>query len=200
MSGDDALSRLEAFRGDLLKRDPIEIARKHIIFGDCAVLSKEMHFSLLNSVAKQFGVHPHDIIVVGSAKLGFSIAPTKRYKLFGDNSDIDVAIISQPLFDLVWKAVYQYSRYGGYWEGKGVFKKYLFRGWIRPDKLPGDHKFDFAREWWDFFNELSVSRDISDFVIRGAIYKDWNFLEHYQRIAVDGCVDELQEGEQSGEN
>jgi hypothetical protein len=44
------------------------------------------YYSLKAAVAEQFQIHPNEIIVVGSAKLGFSIAPTKRYRAFGETS------------------------------------------------------------------------------------------------------------------
>jgi hypothetical protein len=44
-------------------------------------------------------------VVVGSAKLGFSIVPDKRYRAFGETSDIDVVLCSSALFDLFWEDV-----------------------------------------------------------------------------------------------
>ena len=167
----ETLSRIKTFKDDLACQSPIEIARKHIVFGECAVISPETYFCLRDTVAKNFSLHPNDVLVVGSAKLGFSIAPKKRYQFFGDSSDLDVAIISNHFFDLVWKDVHRYSSQGGYWEGKNDFNKFLFRGWIRPDMLPSDQNFKFAGEWWEFFNSLSASREFDITKISGAIYK-----------------------------
>ena len=184
-------TRLEAFKRDLASQEPIDIVRKHIVFGECAVISPEKYFFLRDTVAKKFSLHPNDVLVVGSAKLGFSIAPDKKYQLFGENSDIDVVIISSYFFEIIWKDVHRYISQLGYWEGQSNFNKFLFRGWIRPDKLPPDHNFKFAKEWWEFFNKLSASREFDVVRIRGAIYKDWHFLESYQMIAINECIKQM---------
>jgi len=49
-------------------------------------------------VADRFGVGSQDVCIVGSAKLGFSPSPFKFGTPFSQTSDVDVVIISQPLF------------------------------------------------------------------------------------------------------
>ena len=191
LNEEDILTRLEAFKCDLANQEPIDIVRKHIVFGECAVISPDKYFFLRDTVAKKFSLHPNDVLVVGSAKLGFSIAPDKKYRIFGDNSDIDVAIISSHFFELIWKDLHRFISQQRYWQGQNDFNKFLFRGWIRPDILPSDHGFEFAKEWWEFFNKLSVSREFDVVRIRGGIYKDWHFLESYQMIAINKCINQM---------
>jgi hypothetical protein len=155
------------------------------------VIQPDEYFRLRSAVAAKYGLHPNDVLVVGSGKLGFSIAPKKRYRHFLDSSDLDVVIISERLFDIVWQDVHRYFDQGGYWEHADDFRTYLFRGWIRPDKLPPDHKFPFGKAWWEFFNALSASRDFSISRIRGAIYRNWYFLEAYQELAISECARQL---------
>lgn len=50
-------------------------------------------------VADQFGIGSQDVCIVGSAKLGFSPSPHKYGTPFSETSDVDVVIISEPLFD-----------------------------------------------------------------------------------------------------
>lgn len=50
-------------------------------------------------VADRFQVGYQDVCVVGSAKLGFSPSPQKFGKVFAEESDVDVVIISDKLFD-----------------------------------------------------------------------------------------------------
>jgi hypothetical protein len=89
------------FRSELLIRSPRDICRRFLIFGSCAQLDDDRYYRLKATIAEHFSIHPNEIIVVGSTKLGFSIAPTKRYRVFSETSDIDVAIISPQLFDKV---------------------------------------------------------------------------------------------------
>lgn len=185
---DDDNTRKQEFKRDLWDLSPLEITRKHIVFGECAVISAEKYYELRNCISEQFGIHTNQVIVVGSGKLGFSIAPGKMYRDFGDTSDIDVAIVSENLFLSVWKDVHRYFDQGGYWEKKSEFVSYLFRGWIRPDKLPPDQHFEFSRVWAEFFDALSASRRFSNARVAGAIYQSWYFLESYQSIAVAECA------------
>lgn len=183
--------RIETFKGDLANLSARKMIRKHIIYGDCAAISQTQYFDLRSEVAEKYEVHPNEVLVVGSAKLGFSVAPKKRYRHFTDTSDIDVVIVSARLFDQIWRAVHYFWSQGGYWERSEQFKAYLFQGWIRPDKLPPSKSFQLANDWWEFFNYLSASGRYSVYKIAGALYRDWYFLEAYQLRAVSACADEL---------
>ncbi len=90
------------------------LVQKHITYGSCYILDSSTYFQLKSHVASKFGVHPNEVLVVGSGKLGFSIVHEKRYRPFGDSPDIDVTIISPDLFDKVWIEVFDYWRAGGY--------------------------------------------------------------------------------------
>lgn len=183
--------RIQLFRQDLFVLTAIQMVRKHVIYGECAAISSAQYFDLRSEVADKYEVHPNEVLVVGSSKLGFSIAPTKRYRPFADTSDIDVVIISPQLFDRMWKAVHHYWEHHSYWEHCRQFKLYLFQGWIRPDKLPPAKTFELANDWWQFFNTLSSTGKYSVYKIAGALYRDWYFLEAYQLHSVSSCADEL---------
>lgn len=185
------LTNLNQFKDDLNKYSPVEVIRRRIIYGDCYALEKDQYYSLRQKVADKFDVHPNDVIVVGSAKMGFSIAPDKRYREFSEESDIDLVIISNALFEALWKKIYLYEKDGGLWDNKSNFKKYLFKGWIRPDQMPPLDRFDMCRIWWDFFQELSSSGEHGDYKINGALYYSWFFLENYQEKCVKQCQEEI---------
>ena len=127
---------------------------------------------------------------MGSAKTGFSIAPDKRYRPFGETSDIDVVICSSTLFDAIWKDVFDYWARGENWPSLGAFRKYLFRGWMRPDKLPPAASFQRAQDWWEFFRTVTSSGSFGPYKITGALYKSWHFLESYQQKCVRDSVEE----------
>lgn len=175
------------FRTDLATARPRDLCRRFLIFGSCALLDDDRYFSLKAAIAEKFSIHPNEIIVVGSAKLGFSIAPEKRYRPFGDTSDIDVAVVSPQLFDFVWYEVLGHLESATSWRSRDDFARYFVRGWIRPDKLPPGPTFKFTNDWFDFFRELSNSREYGDIKVAGAIYRDWNFLERYQESCIVKC-------------
>lgn len=97
--------RLDNFHRDLPVLDSKSIVKKHVIFGECFLLNSGDSYSLKEIIAKKFSIHESEIVMVGSAQMGFSIAPRKLYLPFRDTSDIDIAIVSEVLFDSVWNEV-----------------------------------------------------------------------------------------------
>lgn len=187
---DDVARRIGEFRRDMIARNTEAIVRRYITFGSCYVLAESQYFELKQVVASEFSVHPSEVLVVGSAKLGFSIAAGKRFRPFCDTSDIDVAVISAPAFDSIWQAVFEFKCAKGYWEKEKLFNAYLARGWIRPDMLPPASRFSQCQRWWEFFRGLSSSRRFGDVKISAGLYRNWRFLEAYQSVAVSECVAE----------
>ena len=179
--------RIKNFREDLPLRDVSYLVQRYITHGDCFMLSEASYIELKTRVATKFGINASEVVVVGSAKLGFSIVPDKRYRIFGEASDIDVALCSSDLFDTIWKDVFDYWSRPEFWLGLDDFRKYLFRGWMRPDKLPPERSFVRSQEWWEFFRKLTSEGSFGPYKIRGALYKSWHFLEKYQQRCVRDC-------------
>lgn len=59
-------------------------------------------------VADRFEIGSQDVCIVGSARLGFSPSPYKYGKSFTDQSDVDVVIISDDLFDIGSQRLFRY--------------------------------------------------------------------------------------------
>jgi hypothetical protein len=167
------------FKNDLAILDSEVVVKKWITSGGCAMVSDQEYEALKIDVSSHFKVPKNQVIVVGSAKLGFSLSPKKRYRRFNDSSDIDVVIVSSELFDSIWKSVYNLVQEKVYWETFESFKEYLFIGWIRPDLLPPSNQFKLANDWWEYFRQLTSSGLFGNYKINGALYKDWEFLEGY---------------------
>jgi hypothetical protein len=179
--------RIIAFKQDLKIKKAQDIVHKYITCVDCFALEEEIHLSLRQEVGRHYCIHPSHIVVVGSAKLGFSIAPHKRYKAFGEDSDIDVVMCYGPLFDAIWSEVYSYYLREGTWDHLNEFRKYLFKGWIRPDILPPEKSFARSKDWWEYFRQTTASGKFGPYKICGALYKDWSFLDAYQENCVIEC-------------
>jgi hypothetical protein len=179
--------RIKRFREDLPQRDVTELVQRHITYGECFALSQDAYFDLKNCVGQKFGIHASEILVVSSAKLGFSIVPDKRYRPFGENSDIDVVLCSNALFDTFWQDIFDCWTRGELWPGLDEFRKYLFRRWMGPDKLLPAKSFERSQEWWEFFRQLTATGNFGPYKISGALYKSWHFLESYQQKCVRDC-------------
>jgi predicted nucleotidyltransferase len=188
------LERIQRFNRDLADMTPSAVVQRHITQGECYALDGEQHIKLRMEVAGHFKVNPNQIVVVGSSKLGFSIAPRKRYRPFHDGSDIDVAVVSPALFDNIWRQAFDYRMDTGViWEGGSDFADYLFRGWIRPDMLPTGGRFPSRDDWFDFFRRLSGSGSYGRYQVKGGLYREWHHLERYQALSVVKCQQELGE-------
>lgn len=178
---------IDEFKQDLAKLSSVQILRKYILGAESQVLSAVQHYQLREQVCEHFQVGYNEIIMVGSGKLGFSIKPARRFKLFNDKSDIDIAVVSPKLFENVWKEAYLFKKGGAYWPDAGEFFRYLSEGWIRPDKLPRNEYFQFTSTWWDFFNALTRSGQYGPYKIRAGLYHSSFFFEEYQKICIEQC-------------
>jgi hypothetical protein len=183
-------SQLQEFKDDLVRHGAIQLFRKYILDGPCYALSPTLHMELKEAVSQHFSIQFSEVTLVGSAKLGFSLKPQRRYGAFCDTSDIDIAIISSNLFVRVWEEVYMYKATGAYWPNAQSFFDYLAFGWIRPDKLPPSDTFKFSNSWWNFFRELTVSQKFGPYNIRAGLYHSTFFLEQYQTICIKQCQTE----------
>lgn len=182
---------MEEFKSDLKNLNSLQIVRKHVFNGTSHILDNSDYYQLKEAVCDHFDIEFNDVLIVGSGKLGFSIKPQRRYGAFNNDSDIDLAVVSTALFHKIWKEAYLYQKSGAYWPRSGEFFKYLSEGWIRPDKLPSSKYFAFTSEWWDFFNELTTSEKYGHYKIRGGLYQSWFFLQEYQKICVEQCMNEV---------
>ena len=97
---------LEEFKTDLNDLSSLQLIRKYILNGDCYILNSDQHFRLKEEICEYFKVDFNNVVLVGSGKLGFSIKAEKRFHAFGDDSDIDVAVVSADLFQKVWEEAY----------------------------------------------------------------------------------------------
>ena len=179
--------RIAEFKADLATHDPLRITRKYILTGTPFIIDGTKYIELKEVIGDRFKIHPSEVHMVGSGKLGFSIKPARRYCHFSNTSDIDLAIVSSPLFAKAWNEVHYYFENSGWWDRCNEFKNYLFHGWIRPDKFPSDLNFTYSKDWWEFFRILTESETFGRYKIKAGIYHSMSFLESYQRICIDQC-------------
>lgn len=178
--------RVKGFRSMLDSgADVLTIVRRRVLHGAPYALSEDDAYGVARDVAEYWDVHPNrDVFVVGSAQLGFSISPNKRWKPFGDTSDIDVAVVSDRLFERYWEDVDRYAGEPTSWANRDRCKLSLASGWLRPDLLPGS----MASDWFEFFRTLQRDQRYGGGIkIAAGIYYSMGFLERYQSRAVRLC-------------
>lgn len=84
-------------------------------------------------VSDAMGIGFNNVVMVGSAKTGYSLSPKKFLKSFSDEeecrSDIDIAVVSPQLFDYFWKLFresYDVTKEGLYrYICRGIYRGYI---------------------------------------------------------------------------
>lgn len=190
--------RISEFKLSLTSQGVKETIRRHITTGDPFALTGDQYHKLRASISDRFGLHPSAIVVVGSCKLGFSLKRKKhgRFTPIGKEADIDIAVISDSLFDDYWERVFEVVGTERNWtmdasEGR-KFSRDLFNGWVSPDKLPNLPRFANARDWAEFFDSFGKMRTFGFRRVSARLYRSWSRLEGYQAIHVTECRAELE--------
>src|SRR5262249_38426705 len=158
-----------------------EIVQKHILTGSPVALTADDYFALRHEVARQFGIHSVEVVLVGSCRIGFSLTDkTKqnrpRYSRLRAGSDLDLVVVSARLFDQLLDAVFEYSQTNLAFSKspEGVrFRNMLFRGWIEPRGLPPVRRFELSHDWVQFFDGLGRDRRFGNRRATARVYRDW---------------------------
>jgi hypothetical protein len=193
------VAELKNFKFDCRTLETDVVVQKHLIDGSCYFFDlyyeDTEEFDFKKAISSSLNVHIRDIAVIGSGKLGFSIKPDEyipgfyQFKTFDydfdldenkKKSDLDVAIVSNQLFDHQLKNLYEHT--DCYIntifppKKRNQFAKYVLKGWIRPDKLPDDYKISPNID--GIRSELSkkYGRDVNI-----GIYKSWYYFEKYHQ-------------------
>lgn len=154
---------------------------------DNEILDKIDHFKEV--VTKEFNVSFHSALMVGSAKTGYSLSPKKFPKLFGEgnnqDSDIDIAIVSNILFHKIWDQLRtSFDTEYTYFYKKMSFS--LFRGFINDKEFL---RIPTMRSKWNGTLDSANKKlqDSLNFVhkINYRIYRSWEDLEAYQILGLE---------------
>lgn len=110
---------IDEIRNDLISYDTKKFYMKHIVRSDNwyfenilnipqeRIITAVDNFKII--VSEAMGISYNSIMMVGSGKTGYSFSPKKCLKGFtvdptdNSKSDIDIAILSLPIFDRLWK-------------------------------------------------------------------------------------------------
>jgi hypothetical protein len=185
--------RVEKFKAVLAALEVREVVRKHITTGAPVAIQADDYYELRRDVAAHFDLHPNEVILVGSCRLEFALKPKKekRYLPVHLGSDLDLALVSMKRFDSYWDGVFEYARSDLAWTKTRQFKwfrKILFTGWIDPRTLPPAPRFEEAKAWADFFDNLMRSRRFGGRRISARLYRTWDRLEAYHEVIVRSCA------------
>lgn len=184
---------------ELLRREPAErLARDYVLGGD--VFIAQEYPRVLNTLRRhlcpRFELEEQDVIIVGSAKMGFSLDPEAFPRQYSKYRDIDVLVVSETLFDRVWHTMLQwhYPRRLARlpdtdWKWVGARQKDLYWGWFHPDEIRYDGLTfpevlkplrDLKTNWFNSFKSLSLYEEFSGKEVSGRLYRTWEHALLYQ--------------------
>jgi hypothetical protein len=200
----------DALRGDLATTMPLErVFQKHVVDGksyffQSILKDADLEYSLRHDVANGLGISINDVVIMGSAKLGFSVK-TENFAPFDalfwktrekkDRSDIDVAIVNRELFDKINREIYNLSRHfdsrwiKDNWKINRFYSNaanlqsplyksyvwYLAKGWARQDFMP--LLYSQSAPWVSI---CDAWRKRLDRKVSVGFYSDWHYLKNYQ--------------------
>jgi len=179
---------IEKFKDNLKKNDASDIYKRFILGSDVWFFRKDgikinEHYVIYDEfkvyLSKNLGIHTNDIAIVGSAKLGFSLAPDKDYRAFSETSDIDIVIVSSDIFRKSWTAFIELHK-KNYLRGYKEVCSSVFRRFVSL-KEP-DTRNIFFDEWSrkvepckkDIQTLFSIPNEINY-----RIYESWESVETY---------------------
>ncbi|WP_152428001.1 hypothetical protein [Dietzia sp. UCD-THP] len=143
-----------------------------------------------HEVAKRLRVDPTGVQLVGSARLGYSLSPRKNFKLFDAQSDLDIAVVSNEIFDAAWLELRDLigsrieldskKRY----LGKLVFEECIALDIVLPH-------LSFGERWSYVRDEIAdlLGDELNDREINYRLYRNHRSLREYQLIGVSGARD-----------
>jgi hypothetical protein len=127
-----------------------------------------------------------NIYIVGSAKMGYSLAPRKFGRPFAPESDIDVVVIDSNLYDTMWTSILRWHyrrrhrlpprdrkwdterREGLYW-GYLDPSRLHYDGLTRPAPLRAARKVSTA--WFSAFKSLGLIPELAERNLGGRLYR-----------------------------
>lgn len=141
------------------------------------------------------GVDPRNIVLTGSAAIGFGLSPHKAYRAFSDASDIDCGIISQFHFDVAWRHLRQYES-SAPTITQNIKKAvnshrviHIFSGTIAANTiLP---ILPFGSTWLRALQAMSKVDPTQGRDVKLRIYKDFDALRFYQSDNISKLRDSL---------
>lgn len=209
-----ACPSIEEFK-ELLRRDAAEkITADHVFGGDLFLAQKfpRVLNTLRRHLCPRFSLDEENVIIIGSAKIGFSLAPDSFPRIFTKNRDIDVLVVSEPLFDTYWQTMlrWHYPRRlerlpGADWDWVKSRRRDLYWGWFHPDKIGYEGLTfpevlkplrDLKTKWFDSFQSLSLYDEFFGRDVNGKLYRTWEHALLYQASGLRQIQARLAQGEQ----
>lgn len=187
--------RLCILKEDLKKQEPSVFASKWIIETIPFLFDNDFDAFLLwkHQLADALVIDAKDIIITGSACVGYSLNPGKKYKAFQDSSDVDVGVVSEHYFNVAWYDIRNYPKYKARGKLVNALKEhrdyYIFEGTIAADKVAP--VLSFGPQWNKAISNFRMGIPINGRDVKFRIYKDNMAFREYQIRGISKLRDAL---------
>lgn len=152
-----------------------------------ATVQEILASGLFDEIGLTVRFHPLQLVVCGSAHLGFSAAPKKLGNAFRPGaSDIDIAIVNPELFEAWWAELQQAPQIAPGTQ-RQVAENLLF-GFIDPSTVCDSSPI--GRIWWKSFGNLRMPSIGS--VVRARLYKNYWSMQNYHIRSINEARNQLQ--------
>lgn len=185
------------FKELLLNQSLEETAKSQVFTGmPYAFLMQPAAMGVLRKhLAGQLGIAPDDIVIIGSAQIGFSLSPDNFPRAFTKDSDIDVLLVDAKMFDAIWNTLlaWHYPRRfwldGADWEWAKRRKDEIYWGWLEPSEIhyrglsfPDVLRpmRDLSANWFNAFKSLARYPEFMGRDVNGRLYRTWDHALAYQ--------------------
>ena len=146
------------------------------VFDNDAVSTRGSYIHFRREISDHLDLNPRNVAIIGSAKFGWSMSPEKFGAAYNhQESDIDIAIVSRPLFESCWDQIRR-AFYNGYDHIRKdhrneIFAKFL----ILHPKINYDSMYlrDIRKQMLDLNRIVYEHLKIED-KAKYRIYEDWS--------------------------
>lgn len=135
-------------------------------------------------LAQGLGVDASALLVTGSAAFGVSLNPNKNYRFFDQESDIDIAVISDYHFNEAWRtlralgpALHSMPPRVKQSVADHV-ERYIYWGTIATDRLL--HLLPYGKQWSESLEKMQYCEPTLGRAVKARVYKDFDSLRAYQ--------------------
>lgn len=132
--------------------------------------------------------NPANIVLVGSGRYGYSLAPYKFGRPFDYRSDLDFVIVDPDLFDRAWLELIRYDFKSLTFHPDIVtsLKEHrsnnVFWGYVEPYRLKSALSF-YSKLWFPAFIKLNMLRGTAGRTVKARVYRSWEHARTYHRYS-----------------
>lgn len=170
----------------LAERDYRPLVETYILRGTPYVFrdSPERYDILRRELGRSLEVAESSLVLVGSGKTGFSLSPDTFGQPFSEDSDLDVAVVSARLFDIVWfdllrlrpaKRAALDEQVRNWVETHRTLR--IFHGRAVPHQLRGATRL--SGSWFRAFKSLARIPELSGYEVHGMLFRTWEHARLY---------------------